>query len=81
MTKVRYNGRRDNYYGCSDPSNLVIGATYEVIGIQDCEGYTTYALHGVAGDFNTVWFQEVNLSSDDKVYMGFTHNIQAIGHR
>ena len=30
---VRYNGGTESYYGCSEPTELVIGKEYEVIDI------------------------------------------------
>ena len=77
--KVRYNGGTQSYYGCSDPTNLVVGKEYEVVLSRDRGCYTRYTLKGVDGEFNSVWFDEV--SSDDKVYMAIAHEVPAVGER
>ena len=74
--KVRYNGGTLSYYGCSDPTNLVVGKEYEVVFSRDRGWQTDYTLKGVDGEFNSVWFDEV--SSDDKVYMAIAHGIPEI---
>ena len=38
---VRYNGGTMSYYGCSEPTELVIGKTYEVISEND-RGWQEY---------------------------------------
>ena len=50
--KVRYNGGTESYYGCSDPTNLVVGKEYEVILSKDRGWQTDYTLKGVDGEFN-----------------------------
>ena len=77
--KVRYNGGTQSYYGCSDPTNLVVGKEYEVVLSRDRGCQTDYTLKGVDGEFNSVWFDEV--SSDDKVYMAIAHEVPVIGER
>ena len=77
--KVRYNGGTQIYYGCSDPTNLVLGKEYEVVFSRDRGWQTDYTLKGVNGEFNSAWFDEV--SSDDKVYMAIAHEVPAIGER
>lgn len=56
--KVVYNGRSDAMYDTSDPSVLVKGKTYEVIGEKVGAWQTNYVLNGVGGCFNSVWFNE-----------------------
>lgn len=77
--KVRYNGGTLSYYGCSDPTNLVVGKEYEVVLSKDRGWQTDYTLKGVDGEFNSVWFDEV--SSDDKVYMAIAHEVPMIAKR
>lgn len=77
--KVRYNGRSETYYACSDPTILAVGKEYEVIFSRDRGWQTDYTLKGVEGEFNSVWFDEV--SSDNKVYMAISHEIPRIGER
>ena len=77
--KVRYNGGTQSYYGCSDPTNLVVGKEYEVVLSRDRGWQTDYTLKGVDGEFNSVWFDEV--SSDDKVYMAIAHEAPVIGEK
>lgn len=77
--KVRYNGGTQSYYGCDDPKVLVVGKEYEVVLARDRGWQTDYTLKGVAGEFNSVWFDEV--SSDDKVYMAIAHEAPEIGKR
>lgn len=77
--KVRYNGDKVSYYGCSEPTNLVVGKEYEVVLIRDRGWQTDYTLKDVDGEFNSVWFDDV--SSDDKVYMAIAHGIPVIGER
>ena len=76
---LRYNGGTQSYYGCSDPTTLIVGKEYEVILSRDRGCQTDYTLKGVNGEFNSVWFDEV--SSDDKVYMAIAHEIPVIGRR
>ena len=77
--KVRYNGGTQSYYGCSNPSNLVVGKEYEVVLTSDRGWQTDYTLKGVNGEFNSVWFDEV--FSEDKVYMAISYEVPAIGKR
>ena len=44
--KVRYNGGTQSYYGCSDPTNLVVGKEYEVVLSRD-RGWQTLIKHQV----------------------------------
>ena len=77
--KVRYNGGTASYYGCTNPTNLVVGEEYEVIISKDLGWQTNYTLKGVVGEFNSVWFDEV--ASDENVYMAISHEIPEIGKR
>ena len=61
--KVRYNGGTQSYYGCSDPSKLVVGKEYEVVRSRVRSWQTDYTLKGVDGEFNSVWFDEVTVST------------------
>lgn len=62
MTKlVRYNGEKLSYKSCSDPSLLVVGKVYEVQHEEDLGFQTNYTLKGVKGEFNSVWFDEIEI--------------------
>ena len=78
--KVRYNGGTLSYYSCSDPTNLVKGKEYEVLGSKDRGWQTDYVLKGIDGEFNSVWFDTVS-SDDDKVYMAIAHEAPKINER
>ena len=75
--KVRYNGGKESYYNCSEPTNLVVGKEYEVVASRDRGWQTDYKLNGVVGEFNSLWFDEV--SSDENVYMAIAHEVPMIG--
>ena len=77
--KVRYNGGKDSYYRCSEPTNLIIGKVYEVVYERDRGWQTDYTLKGVEGEFNSVWFDDV--VSNDKVYMAISRALPIIGER
>ncbi len=77
--RVRYNGGTQSFYGCSEPTKLVIGKEYEVIRSNDRGFQTDYTLKGVDGEFNSVWFDEI--SSEDKVYMAIAHKVPVIDER
>ncbi len=55
---VIYNGGTEAMYYSSNPSVLEKGKTYEVIGEKKGGWQTNYILNGVAGEFNSVWFNE-----------------------
>ena len=55
---VRYNGRTDSYYACSEPTELVPGKEYVVLYSNDRGFQTDYKLKGVEGFFNSAWFDE-----------------------
>ena len=76
---VRYNGGTQSYYGCSDPAILVIGKVYEVISENDRGYQTDYTLKGVAGHFNSVWFDDVQ--SRKPTYMAVANTIPSVGKR
>ena len=67
--KVIYNGGTQSYYGCSAPTNLIVGKEYEVIGVKDRGWQTDYTLKGVKGEYNSAWFDEPK----DRVYMAISH--------
>ncbi|MDO5555990.1 MAG: hypothetical protein Q4G09_05025 [Clostridia bacterium] len=77
--KVRYNGGTESYYGCSDPTNLILGKEYEVVLSRDLCWQTNYTLNGVEGEFNSVWFDEI--SSDDQIYVAVSNELPVIGER
>ena len=75
--KVRYNGGTQSYYGCSDPTNLVVGKEYEVVYARDRGWQTDYTLAGIDGEFNSVWFDEI--TSEEKVYMALSREVPTVG--
>lgn len=77
--KVRYNGKTRSYYDCSSPANLVVGKEYEVFSSRDRGWQTDYTLKGVAGEFNSVWFDDV--SSEENVYMAVASEVPVVGER
>lgn len=77
--KVRYNGKTRSYYDCSSPDNLVVGKEYEVVSSRDRGWQTDYTLKGVAGEFNSVWFDDV--SSEENIYMVVASEVPVIGKR
>lgn len=73
MTKrVRYNGNMDIYSLGSPSTNLVIGQEYEVEEKKVSSFHTTYVLKGVEGEFNSVFFSDVD---DKKHYLALADNI------
>lgn len=75
---VRYNGGTESYYGCSAPTDLVIGKEYEVISQNDRGYQTDYTLRGVTGYFNSCWFDKV---TSKKTFMAFANRVPTIGQR
>lgn len=76
---VRYNGGTIRYYGCTEPTELVVGNEYEVIAENDRSWQTDYILKGVNGHFNSVWFDEVNSAAS--TFMAIAHNVPTVGKR
>lgn len=76
---VKYNGGVDSFLGCSDPSVLTEGMIYEVIDeeIESCQ--TTYTLKGVEGEFNSVWFDEVEGNYFLPSYLATSNLIPIVG--
>lgn len=58
---VRYNGEKVSYKGCDSTTNLVKGKVYEVQFEEDLGWQTNYKLKGLNGNFNSVWFNEVEI--------------------
>lgn len=77
---VRYNGGTESYYGCTEPTALVVGRKYEVIAEKDRKWQTDYELEGVTGYFNSVWFNEVS-SNEEAIYIAIAHEIPQVGRR
>ncbi len=75
---VRYNGGTESYYGCSEPTNLVVGKVYEVINENDRGWQTDYTLKGVSGYFNSCWFDEVDSKN---TFMAFSNKVPTVGER
>lgn len=71
---VKYEGGTESYYGCSDPKVLKAGQIYEVMFANDRGWQTDYELNGVEGQFNSIWFEEVN------VYKAITKRKPKIGY-
>jgi len=79
MKQVFYNGGTESYYGCSDPSELVVGKIYEVITENDKEWQTDYTLKGIAGHFNSVWFTDV--TDLPETFLAFSRKIPVKGEQ
>ena len=77
--KVRYNGGTQSYYGCSDPTNLVVDKEYEVVLSRDRGWQTDYTLKGVKGAFNSCWFNEIK--SERNAFMAFAHKAPVEGEK
>ena len=58
---VRYNGDTISYKGCDSPLILEKGKVYEVQFEEDLGWQTNYKLKGLNGNFNSVWFNEVEI--------------------
>ena len=56
---VRYNGGTDSFYGCTEPTDLVIGEKYEVSGTFQRNLQTDYILKDIPGHFDSTWFDDV----------------------
>jgi len=56
--EVIYNGGKDSYYGCTEPTALIKGKRYKVVGENDRGWQTDLRLEGEVGEFNSVWFNE-----------------------
>lgn len=78
---VCYNGGTLSYYGCSEPTELVVGKEYEVISANDRGWQTDYTLKGVKGYFNSVWFDDVNSKNTAKTFMALAHTVPVVGER
>ena len=70
--KVVYNGGTQSYYGCSEPTNLIIGKEYEVVNERDRGWQTDYSLKGIRGEYNSAWFEE-QPKPKERVYMAVAH--------
>ena len=78
MKKVIYNGGRESYYGCFNPDILTVGKTYIVISEDVREFQTNYKLKGVKGEFNSVWFKEVDTIP---IYFAVSNKVPEEGKR
>ena len=78
MKKVIYNGGKESYYGCSDPDMLIVGKTYIVTSEEVRDFQTNYILKGVKGEFNSVWFKEVDTIP---TYFAVSNRIPEVGKR
>lgn len=78
---VRYNGGTMSYYGCSEPTELVVGKKYVVISedVRNCQ--TNYTLKGVNGYFNSVWFDDVDSVNTEKTFIALAHTIPVVGEK
>lgn len=78
---VRYNGGTESCYSCTKPDMLVVGRKYEVIYIKKSSWHTEYTLKGVKGEFNSVWFDEVEEESDSfpQTFLAVSNSIPVEG--
>ena len=79
VKKVHYNGGTQTYCSCTEPTNLIVGKEYEVIAERDRGFQTDYKLKGIEGEFNSVWFDEVQNS--EKIYMALARKVPCVGKR
>ncbi len=73
--KVIYNGGTQGYWCCSDSSALIIGKVYELKEVYEADFYTYYVLKGVAGRFNSTWFDDL------KPYFAYANVLPKVGAR
>ena len=73
--KVRYNGKCDSYSSCDSHKLLTKGMVYEVEFIFEGRWQTNYKLNGLKGEFNSVWFDEI------EPYMAVSKQIPVLGER
>ena len=83
---VVYNGGSDSYYGCTDPTDLVIGKAYKVIDIEVRPWQTNFTLEGEVGYFNSVWFDlkesaRIGKHAAAPVYMALAVTMPVVGQR
>ncbi len=57
--KLRYNGGTESFYGSDSPAVLNEGDVYKTTSIKVMNFQTNITLEGIAGEFNSVWFEEV----------------------
>ena len=78
MKQVIYNGSTQSYYGCTKPTELVVGRTYEVITEVDRGIQIDYELNGISGSFDSLWF---DIPSDIPTHFAFSQKIPRKGER
>lgn len=66
---VMYNGETEALYGCSSPYLLALGKRYLVISEKVGDFQTNLYLKGVEGEFNSMWFNEVESSFSKKEWL------------
>ena len=76
LKKVRYNGGKVTFYGCTYPNKLHRDEIYEVVNEYDRGWQTDYELKGVEGHFNSLWFDEIN---HPKTYLAICDSIPKVG--
>ena len=76
MKRVVYNGGKTSLQSCSDPSVLVKGQVYDVIGEEIGNFHTNYILKGISGKFNSVWF---DICNSKEVFLAVSHEIPKKG--
>ena len=77
---VKYNGGTESYYGCTDPTELVVGQVYEVINVTDKGWQTDLTLKGIPGHFNDCWFDDVK-EDPSRVFIGVSRSIPVVNER
>ena len=79
--KVVYNGGTESLYQCSEPTKLIVGKEYEVVSTEDSGWQTNYKLKGIEGEFNSIWFNEIDEPDDEKIYMAIGYKTPVEGER
>ena len=79
---VRYNGGRESRIWCTAPDSLVVGKLYKVTNECNMSLQINYALEGVKGEFNSLWFTKVKPSyagiSRERPIVGKPHSYRRI---
>ena len=78
--KVKYNGGTGSYYGCTEPNELTKNQIYTIENEMEIGPYqTNYILTEVDGEFNSSWFDDVEIS--DRVFIGISYEKPVCGMR
>ena len=68
-----------NYTG--DPAKLVEGKEYSLRSKIVHSWHTELFLEELPGSFNSVWFEEVDEATDEKIYLALAKKVPCVGKR